>query len=48
MTHNTNIIVEAKRLRNQGLFFRRNCKQIKIAKSTAHLWVKRVELDEKL
>lgn len=46
MIHSINIINNAKKLRHQGFSFGEIAKKLKIAKSTAHLWVKRVELNE--
>jgi len=47
MVHNMNLITEAKKLRGAGYSFGEIAKKLQIAKSTAHLWVKKVELDEK-
>lgn len=47
MVHNMNLINEAKKLRKIGYSYGEIANKLQIAKSTAHLWVKRVELDEK-
>ena len=47
MVHDMNLINEAKKLRGQAYSYGEIAKKLQIAKSTAHLWVKRVELDEK-
>lgn len=47
MVHDINLITEAKRLRYQAYSYGEISKKLKIAKSTAYLWVKKVELDEK-
>lgn len=47
MVHNMNLINEAKKLRKIGFSYGEIANKLQIAKSTAHLWVKRVELDRK-
>ena len=47
MVHNMNIVNNAKELRHKGYSFGEIAKKLQIAKSTAHLWVNKVELDEK-
>jgi hypothetical protein len=47
MVHHIDDINNAKQLRCQGYSFGEIAKKLRIAKSTAHLWVNKVELDEK-
>jgi len=47
MVHSINILKCAKQLRKDGYSFGEIAKKLHIAKSTAHLWVNKVELNEK-
>lgn len=46
MIHNKNVIYKAKKLRKEGNSFGEISKKINVAKSTAYLWVNRIELDK--